>query len=313
MTCLKMRSLVAASVVMFCGLICSQQVALALSNQELFRQAGSLETQGQVEKAIAAYKQIEVRPVGSAGLPVNGQDSYSFRSKLRVARLRLMQGREQDADAIYSLALKVTPEQAKRDPELMVDMDDLAESYAATAKSAKDGKAMLLRALELRKAIDLDHPRLRDSYRELTTYLIGHWQFAEAERYIKVSIERQKQAVSPKKLTNLTADRVLLMSIYVMQKQWGKTEAMAKEMLVTTANQPTIGWCVPGLHYTLGRCYSEKKQFDLSDSEYRTAIELAQKYPSTAGALISDSAKGIEANKELRKRSLGSTARKKLK
>ncbi len=308
-----MRSLVAASIVMFCGLVSSQQVALALSNQELFRQAGSLETQGQVEKAIAAYKQIEIGPVGSAGLSVNGQDSYPFRSKLRVARLRLMQGREKDADAIYSLALKVTPEQAKRDPELMVDMDDLAESYAAAAKCAKDGKAMLLRALELRKAIDIDHPRLRDSYRELATYLIGHWQFAEAERYIKVSIERQKQVVSPKKLTNLTADRVLLMGIYVMQKQWNKTEAMAKEMLVTTANQPTIGWCVPGLHYTLGRCYSEKKQFDLSDSEYRTAIELAQKYPGTAGALISDSAKGIEANKELRKRSLVSTARKKLK
>lgn len=285
------------------GLVSSQQMALAVSNQELFRQAGSLETQGKVEDAIAAYKQIAERgQAGKAAVSVSEHDSFSLRSRLRLARLRLSQGRVQDADAVYQLALSVSAEQAKSDPELMVDMDDLAESYSALAKKGKDRKAMLLRALELRKKIDPDHPRVRDSYRELTSYLILYGELAEAERYIKISIDRQKNAVSPKKLIDLTSDQILLMSIYIVQKQWGKTEVLAKEVLAKAENQPALSWSLPGLRFTLAKCYGQRRRFDLSDIEYRKAIDLAKRNPSTAGQMIQDCLKGIEENKLSRKR-----------
>lgn len=268
--------------------------SFALSNRDLFQQAGSYETQGQIAKAKQTYGQISDA--------VNSQDPLVFRSKVRIARLTLEQGNLKETDAVYQAALRLTPEQMKKDPELMIDLDDLAESYLKLAKKTPHGKELLLHALQLRLKIDPNHPSIRDSYRQLATYSLCHADLPGAARFISTSIERQKNANTPKKLNSLVSDQVLLLGIYIGQDRWAESEKMTKTMLLETAKHPTLHWVWPELHGVLAKCYVHRGQYDLSDSEYRSAIDLTKKYPGARPELAGECLKGIKENMVLRQK-----------
>ncbi|MFA6209551.1 MAG: hypothetical protein WCT03_11445 [Candidatus Obscuribacterales bacterium] len=272
----------------------SFEPSFALSNRDLFQQAGSYETQGQINKAKQTYGQISDA--------VNSQDPLVFRSKVRIARLNLEQSNWKEANAIYQAALKLTPEQMKKDPELMIDLDDLAESYLKLAKKTPDGKMLHLHALQLRLKIDPNHPSIRDSYRELASYSLYHADLAEAARFMTTSIERQKNANTPKKLTSLASDQVMLLGIYIGQKRWAECEAKTKTMLVETSKHPTLHWVWPELHGVLAMCYAHRGEYDLSDSEYRSTIALSKKYPGVRPELIAECWQGIKNNMVLRQK-----------
>ncbi len=269
--------------------------SFALSNRDLFQQAGSYETQGQINKAKQTYGQI-------SDAPVNSQDPLVFRSKVRIARLTLEQGSLKQTNAVYLAALKLTPEQMKKDPELMIDLDDLAESYLKLAKKTPDGKELHLHALQLRLKIDPNHPSISDSYRQLATYSLYHADFAEASRFISTSIERQKNADTPKKLNSLVADQVMLLGIFVSQNRWAESEKMTKTMLLETGKHPTLHWVWPELHGVLAKCYMHRAQYDLSDAEYQSAIDLTKKYPGARPELAGECLKGIKENLVLRQK-----------
>lgn len=267
-----------------------------MSSQDLFRQAGSYETHGQIAKAKQAYGQI-VKQQQS-----NPQDPLVFRSQVRMARLSVAHGEPQAANDVYLAAMKLTPEQIQRDPELMIDMDDLAESYSAQAKGNKEWKSLLLRALELRKKIDPMHPNVNESYRQLAAHSIGSGDLAAAERYIRLAIDRQKSAESSAMVGRLISDRIVLLGICNAQNRWAESEQMTKEMLVQTAKYPTLNWCWPSLRCVLARCYSRRGQYDLSDAEYRSAIDVARKYSSATSKFCAECQQGIKANSEQRQR-----------
>lgn len=262
----------------------------------MFRQAGSYETQGQTLKAKQAYGQIVKEQQG------NAQDPFVIRSQVRMARLSVSQGDIKAADPAYQAAMKLTPEQIQRDPELMIDMDDLAESYAAKAKNNKEGKPLLLRALELRKKIDPQHPNVNESYRQLAAQSIRYGELNEAERYIKLAIERQKHVETSAMMGRLTSDRIILLGIYNSQKRWTESEQLTKEMLLQTAKYPTLNWCWPSLHCVLARCYSRRGQYDLSDAEYRSAIAVAKKSSSVTSDFYIECQRAMTENRDQRKK-----------
>ncbi|CAN5521251.1 hypothetical protein BH11CYA1_BH11CYA1_03330 [soil metagenome] len=181
----------------------AQQSALALSSKDQFKQAGSYETQGQVQKAKVAYSQLIKEQAA------NPRDPFVFRSQVRLARISLEQGDLAAANSVYQAALQLGDKQIQADPELMIDMDDFAETYAVQSKKSKEGKAFLLCALELRKKIDPHHPKVNESYRQLATYMIMNSNLGEAKRYIMCAINSQSSADTPKKLDRLAEDQML--------------------------------------------------------------------------------------------------------
>ena len=262
----------------------------------MFRLACSYETQGQIAKAKQAYGQIVKEKLA------NSRDPLVFRSRVRMARLSLTQGEIQVADSVYQEALKLTSEQIQREPELMIDMDDLAESYVAQAQGKKDGKPLLLHALELRKKIDPQHPNVNESYRQLAAYSIRYGELPEAERYIKFAIDRQKNAETSAAVGRLTSDRIMLLGVYNTQERWAEAEQLTKEMLVQTARYTSLHWCWASLHCVLARCYSRRGQYDLSDAEYRSAIAVAKKYSGVTKDFYSECQRAMKANSEHRQK-----------
>ena len=262
----------------------------------MFRQAGSYETQGQILKAKEAYGKIVKEQQGKA------RDPFVIRSQVRMARLSVAQGDIQAADPACKAAMKLTPEQIQRDPELMIDMDDLAESYAAQAKNNKEGKPLLLLALELRKKIDPQHPNVNESYRQLAAHSIRYGELPDAERYIKLAIDRQRTAQTSAMVGRLTSDRIMLLGVYNSQKRWAESEQLTKEMLLQTAKYPTLNWCWPSLHCVLARCYSRRGQYDLSDAEYRSAIAAAKRYSGVTSDFYAECQRAMKINCEQRQK-----------
>ncbi len=272
------------------------QSAFALSSQDLFRQAGSYETHGQIVKAKQTYSQILKERQSDPN------DPFVWRSQVRMARLSVAQGDIKAADSVYHAAMKLTPEQIQKDPELMIDMDDLAESYVAQARGNRQGKPLLLRALELRKKIDPKHPNVNESYRQLAAHSIRYNELPEAERYIKLAIGRQKDAVSSSAVGRVTSDRIMLLGIYDNQKRWTESEQLTKEILLQTSKYPGLHWCWPSMHCALAKCYSRRGQYDLSDTEYQKAIAVAKQFPGATSEFYAECQKAMKLNGELKRK-----------
>ncbi len=280
----------------FLAVLTLPQSAFALSNQDLFRQAGSYETHGQILKAKQTYSQILKERQSKPG------DTFVWRSQVRMARLSVAQGDIRAADSVYDSAMKLTPEQIRKDPELMIDMDDLAESYVAQARGNREGKPLLLRALELRKKIDPKHPNVNESYRQLAAHSIRYNELPEAERYIKLAIERQKDAESSSAVGRLTSDRIMLLGICDSQKRWAESEQLAKEILLQTSKYPGLHWCWPSMHCALANCYSRRGQYDLSDAEYQKAIAVAKQFPGATNDFYTACQRAMKVNSELKRK-----------
>jgi len=272
------------------------QSAVALSSQDLFRQAGSYETQGEILKARQTYDQV-LKQCQS-----HPDDPILFRSQVRLARLSVAQSDIKAADSVYRAALKLTPEQIQKDPELMIDMDDLAESYVAQARGNKEGKPLLLCALELRLKINPKHPNVNESYRQLAAHSIRYNEMPKAEHYIKIAIERQKDASTSSALGRLITDRIMLLGIYDNQKRWAESEQLTKEILLQAANYPDLHWCWISMHCALGKCYSRRGQFDLSDSEYRKAIAVAKQFSGASSEFYTACQQAMKMNAEQKRK-----------
>lgn len=286
-----------------CLTICcyfAPQSACALSTKDLFKQAGSYETQGEQQKAKQAYSLL------IDGQSANSHDPYVSRSRVRLGRIYLEQGNLAAADDVYRAVLKLDAEQIKAEPELMIDMDDLAEIYVVQSKKVKDGKQLLLRALEVRKKIDPNHPRVNESYRALATYMIMHSDLAQAKSYITHAINNQKSADTPKKLDRLASDQMLLLCVLVSQKNWQECELTAKKFLSQDTKHPTLHWCWSQIYAILALSYSRQGKYDLSDGEYKNAIEVTKRFaalnPAVAKEFSAKCQKSIEENKVLRQK-----------
>lgn len=100
----------------------------ALLSQDLFRQTGSYETHGQILKAKQTYNQILNERQSDPS------DPLVLRSQVRMARLSVPQGDIKAADSVYHAAMKLTPEQIQKDPELMIDIVATDEELADTSR-----------------------------------------------------------------------------------------------------------------------------------------------------------------------------------
>jgi len=259
-----------------------------------FAKANSAETHGRTKEAIALYNKI---------IDASNKDkdaAWAARSRARIARLLVIQGNLKEAEPLYLQTLKVSPALFKQDLELMVDIDDFAESYNALACKSTDAKSTdakecLFHVLALRLAVDPHHPNVTQSYRHIALYMINHGDRAAAERYIKQGIELEKN-YPPDKLYRFIQDKGLLASIYMHGSEWVKAEQTTRDLLQQIEKYPFLSWAWPQLHCTLGKCHSEQFQYEDSDREYQLAIALAKKYPNPNGDISPECVKGLKEN-----------------
>lgn len=268
-------------------LVCSPANAAALA--DAFDEASSAETHGQYREAIASYQKVI-----EAASKTN-EITWAARSKARIARLLVNKGLIKEAEPLYLQLLKLTPVQFKNDPELMVDLDDLAESYNALTKKLPNAKECLFHVLALRLAVDPHHPNVNQSYRHIALYMLSQGDRAAAERYIKQGIELEKHC-PPDKLYRLVQDQALLASIYMQGNEWLKADQITREVLARTEKYPFLSWAWPQLHYTLGQCYSHRFQYAESDREYQLGLSLAKQYPNPKGDISPECIKGLKEN-----------------
>lgn len=263
----------------------AQSAALA----DAFAEATSAETHGQYREAMASYQKIIETATKT------NDTTWAARSKTRIARLLVNRGLIKEAEPLYLQILKLTPAQFNDDPELMVDLDDLAESYTAQSRKLPTAKECLFHSLALRLAVGPHHPNVNQSYRHLALYMLNHGDAAAAERYIKQSIELEKNC-PPNKLYRLVQDQGLLARIYMNNSEWIKAEQTTKDLLAQTEKYPFLSWAWPQLHCTLGQCHSQRYQYEESDREYQLALVLAKKYPNPNGDISPECIKGLKEN-----------------
>jgi tetratricopeptide (TPR) repeat protein len=275
--------------ILLCVITLLTAPAQSATLDDTFDQATSAETHGQFREAMAGYQKVI-----EASAKTN-EDAWAARSKARIARLLVNKGLIKEAEPLYLQSLKLTQAQFRKDPELMVDLDDLAESYTAQSKKLPDAKECLFHALALRLVVDPHHPNVNQSYRQIALYMLGRGDRAAAERYIKQGIELEKNC-PPSKLYRLVQDQGLLASIYMQSNDWVKAEQTTRELLTQAEKYPFLSWAWPQLHCTLGQCHSQRYQYEESDREYQLALTLAKKYPNPNGDISPECVKGLKEN-----------------
>jgi len=261
--------------------------------QDLFLQANSAETHGQAKKAIAAYEKIIAEK-----LATDPQSPLIFRSRVRIARLNIDHGQMESAEHTFREALNISQERLKLDPELMVDMDDLADSYVDLS-AKQNTKECLLHVLALRKKIDPHHPIIFWAYRHLATYAHTHGDNAGAINYIKAAIEIEKKFPAYK-TDQLINDQLVLSSFYIAAKEIGRAEFELKQTLQIAEKFPNLCWSWSRCHYELGRCLAERYEYDKSDRELQMAMQLSKKYPCKRGDVSAQCLFALQENATLR-------------
>ncbi|CAN5249574.1 hypothetical protein BH11CYA1_BH11CYA1_35210 [soil metagenome] len=275
--------------ILSCALLLLAAPAQSATIEDEFHAAISEETHGQFREAMASYLAVVERAAKQ------NETTWLARAKARIARLLINKGRLKEAEPLYLQSLRVTSEQQKKDPELLIDLDDLAESYNAQSRKLPDAKDCLFHALALRLAVNPHHPNVNESYRNIALYMVNHGDNASAVRYIKQSIELDKNC-PPDKVYRLVQDQGLLASFYMHGNEWVKAEQTAKDILVQAEKYPFLSWAWPQLHCTLGKCHSEQYKYEESDREYQLAIALAKKYPNPKGDISPECVKGLQEN-----------------
>lgn len=263
--------------------------AVAAPKSTLMLEANSAETQGNPRKASELYNKIVAAELK------NPDSTEAARAQLRLANIHINVGELTAAEPGFKVAIGLKPEMLKRETELMVDMDDMAEAYFAQSKKNVAVKECLTHALALRQKIDAKHPNVAVTYRHLALHMLDRGDWRAAEAYLKQGMVLQKNC-SPSKLGRLISDRALLTSIYITHDEWAKAEQLTRESLVQSQNVETVTWAWPLLHYTLGRCHSQKEEYDDAGREYETAIALAKKFPNPQCDISPEVHKAIQNN-----------------
>ncbi|MBS1989400.1 MAG: hypothetical protein JSS83_02720 [Cyanobacteria bacterium SZAS LIN-3] len=208
-----------------------------------------------------------------------GSDTI-LRAKARLARVYIVQGKFDEAEPLFVQLIHTDKETLARDPEIMVDLDDLSDAYVKLNKSNRFGYESLKRALMLRRYINPRHPHLAEAYRELAKFCLRCANYKDAIAWISKSIETEN-GLPLRKQSNLITDETFLAGLYLNSNQ---PEAAQKTALWTLAQ---IQKCTCGqemdrqLHSILGRTYTVDKRFDDAEKEFK----LAEK-PTRAGAIV---------------------------
>lgn len=229
-----------------------------------------------------------------------GSDTI-LRAKARLARVYIVQGKFDEAEPLFGQLIRTDKETLARDPEIMVDLDDLSDAYIKLNKSNRFGYESLKRALILRRYINPRHPHLAEAYRELAKFCLHCANTKDAIAWITQAIETEKDLPLHKQ-SNLITDESFLAGLYLNSKQPKEAQKTALWALAQ------IQKCTCGqdmdrqLHSILGRTYTVDKRFDDAEKEFKLAAKPTKAGPVVDAIMSKYIKEGRENNEMMRKK-----------
>ena len=240
------------------------------SAKDLFMVADSADTHEKYEQAIKLYENL-IKQLNATD-PSNAKIE---RAKVRAARIYLTTGQYDKATPYFKeLSTKVI--NVDKDPEIMVDLDDLSNAYLKYKDDPSRNMEALQRCLAVRQIINPRHPYLVESYRLLSNCCTSHKQYDQAIAWIRKAIDIDKQ-MSPTKRSYLAADTKTLAAIYVEKKAYKEALDAAGESLKVCEQFQCALWLEGELHLLMGQVLTSMQKYPDAEKEFKLAITTATK------------------------------------
>jgi tetratricopeptide (TPR) repeat protein len=233
----------------------------------MFKAADSADISEDYKDAAAKYRDLIVRTRGSHPTSLK-----IIRARARLARIYILQNQFNKAEPLFFDLIHTDRKTATLDPELMIDLDDLSDSYLKNAKDPHYIYESRKRCLALRKYINPNHPHLPEAYRQLSEYCTSCSNAKDAINWIVQAIEIEKH-YSLHRQGDLIRDENYLAAIYLSRSELDKAQQTAQEGLDTLTKFGVNRPLSIQLHTTLGQVYSNKALFEQADKEYQLALK----------------------------------------
>ncbi|MBU6453661.1 MAG: hypothetical protein KGS72_17915 [Cyanobacteria bacterium REEB67] len=228
-----MKKWLALPIVLSAFLLCfslSLPSIMAAANtpaDDLFNEADSAETGRNYSKAIQKY--TDLIKILKEKDPTNIKIA---RAKARLARLFIQQAHFDQAEPLFASIMHLDRKEMQKDPEYMIDLDDLSDAYLDLEKDKRYGFESQKHSLLLRQYINPHHPHLAESYKHLADSFARAGDYKDAINAAEsmVAIER---TYSLKKKSALAFDLVLLAQYKFSAHDYSGAKKAAREGLAT--------------------------------------------------------------------------------
>jgi len=245
----------------------------------MFKAADSADINEDYQDASAKYLDLisKIRQSDPGNLKI-------LRAKARLARIYIVEKKFDKAEPLFYGLVNVGRSKLDKEPELMIDLDDLSDAYLKLGTDTHYGYESMKRCLELRLYINPRHPHLPEVYRDLSEYCTRCSNTKDAINWILKAIEIEKQ-YSLQKQAALVQDESYLAGIYVSANALDKAQTIGLEGLNTVKKCNCGTSHLAQFRVTLGRIYTRKGLFDQADQEFQKvlkAIDTSDKYAETS-------------------------------
>lgn len=258
-------------------------------------EADSADTHENYEQAIKLYenliKQLAVSDAHSTKID---------RARVRAARLYLTTGQYEKATPYFLQVTSHNSISPDKDPEIMIDLDDLSNAYLKYKADPKRDYEALLRCLAVRRLINPNHPYLVESYRLLANCCFSHARYDESIDWIKKAIDLDSK-FAPTKRSYMATDLKTLATIYAEKKSYQEALSTAAEALAICEKFNCPAWLEGELHLIMGRMQTHLSKYSEAEKEFNLAIKASIKLnvqPNLVRILAQNSLKKLA---ELRK------------
>ena len=159
------------------------------------------------------------------------ENSKRLRAQVRLARLYVGKKDFDAAEPLYLTLIHTDRAVLLKDPEVMIDLDDLSDAYIELEKDPHFGLQSLKHTQSLRELMDPSQPHLPEIYLHLARYYLGKLHDPKtAALYAEKLVAFDRRSALRKKAP-LTYDLVLLASIYATMKDYSRARSSADEGL----------------------------------------------------------------------------------
>jgi tetratricopeptide (TPR) repeat protein len=203
------------------------EVTAEAQADNLFHEADSAETEKNYPRAIEKYTTL------IKSLKVQDPNNIKMaRAKARLARLYVQQAKYDQAEPLFSSIMRIDRKMLQKDPEYMIDLDDLSDAYLNLENDKRYGFESQKHSLLLRQYIDPHHPHLAESYKHLAESCARAGNYKDAIHAAETMVAIQR-TYSLQKKAALAFGLVILAQYRYNAKDYAGAKQAAKEGLAT--------------------------------------------------------------------------------
>lgn len=268
----------------------------------IFKQADSAEIHGDNAGSLKLYLHL-IDTLGKS----DPTSPRILRAKARIARLHLIEHQYDEATPYVKSILTAPQSRVGEDPELMVDIDDLSNSYLRYQKDPVNGYNSLVRSYKLRCFINPNHPHLPETYQCFATYEQAHGNPDKAIEWLQkaVAIER---TYPPQKMDRYVHDMTMIFAIYQLKGDNKAAESVMRDCLAVCLKSKCADFLTGQTYLNLGYAQMKQKLHEKADENFKLAGEHLKTCPPQYSYICSVLEARVRENNASRNKSSGKKA-----